>query len=262
MLLVDAFIIALIISSGGFYRLLFFITTGYGLSVSCISIYLLLLFYKNLKYSEIILSLLYIIYGFRLSYYLYQREKSKSYKEHVKSEVDKSNEVGFIPKFFIWVSVALLYICQVSPLIFSIEAKKDDSKMTYIGIFVLIFGLLLEIEADNEKKNMKKINPHKFVSNGLYKIVRCPNYLGEMIIWTGSFLFGINIYNGYFQWIIALLGYIGIIYVMLGGARRIENRQNRMYGKDKEYQEYVKKTPIIIPLIPLYSVQKYEWIRG
>ena len=49
---------------------------------------------------------------------------------------------------------------------------------------------------------------------------------------------------------------------MLGGARRIENRQNRMYGKDKEYQEYVKKTPIIIPFIPLYSVQKYEWIKG
>ena len=152
MLLVDAFIIALIISSGGFYRLLFFITTGYGLSVSGISIYLLFLFYKNLKYSEIILSLLYIIYGFRLSYYLYQREKTASYKERLKPEVDKSNDAGFIPKLCIWLSVSLLYICQVSPLIFSIEAKKDDCNMTYIGIIVLIFGLLLEIKADNEKK--------------------------------------------------------------------------------------------------------------
>ena len=71
-----------------------------------------------------------------------------------------------------------------------------------------------------------------------------------------------TVYSGYFQWIIALLGYIGIIYIMIGGARRIEKRQNRTYGKDKEYQEYVKKTPIIIPFVPLYSVQKYEWIKG
>ena len=34
------------------------------------------------------------------------------------------------------------------------------------------------------------------------------------------------------------------------------------YGNDPEYQAYVKKTPILIPLLPIYSVAKYEWLKA
>ena len=47
---------------------------------------------------------------------------------------------------------------------------------------------------------------------------------------------------------------------MFSGARRLEIRQNKCYSKDNEYKEYVKNTPIIIPLIPIYSVEKYTWL--
>ncbi|HKM22591.1 MAG TPA: hypothetical protein VJZ01_11195 [Lachnospiraceae bacterium] len=53
-----------------------------------------------------------------------------------------------------------------------------------------------------------------------------------------------------------------IVYIMFGGARRLEIRQNKNYGNDPEYQAYVKKTPIIIPLLPLYSVAKYKFLLG
>ena len=226
MLLLNIYCIALIMTFRGFFDFLFFISIGYGLSISSISLYLLI-FSKNLKYSEIILSLIYIIYGFRLAIFLILREyKSKTYNEKIKSEVDKTHTIGFIPKIFIWLSVALLYICQTSPLTFSVESNEEDGKCTYIGIIILIFGLLLEIIADNQKSNMKKKNPNKLVTSGLYKIVRCPNYLGEIIFWTGSFIFGLNIHKNYFQWVIALYGFIGIIFVIFGGARRIEIRQN------------------------------------
>ena len=49
---------------------------------------------------------------------------------------------------------------------------------------------------------------------------------------------------------------------MFGGARRLELRQNRNYGADPEYQAYVKKTPILLPLVPFYSVAKYKWLVG
>jgi len=32
-------------------------------------------------------------------------------------------------------------------------------------------------------------------------------------------------------------------------------------GIDPEYQAYVKKTPILIPLLPI-SVAKYEWLKA
>ena len=81
-----------------------------------------------------------------------------------------------------------------------------------------------------------------------------------MTFWTGVFISGIGSNIGVWQWIAAVVGYVGIIYVMFGGARRLEMRQNRTYGDDPEYQAYVKKTPIMIPLIPLYSVEKYKWL--
>ena len=62
------------------------------------------------------------------------------------------------------------------------------------------------------------------------------------------------------QWIVSALGYLSIVYIMFGGARRLEIRQNKNYGKDPEYQAYVKSVPILVPFIPLYSVEKYKWL--
>jgi steroid 5-alpha reductase family enzyme len=91
-------------------------------------------------------------------------------------------------------------------------------------------------------------------------LVRCPNYFGELLFWTGCALGGIPVYRGPVQWIIVLAGYIGIIYVMFSGARRLEIRQNKNYGGDPEYRKYVKSVPILVPFIPLYSVEKYKWL--
>ena len=71
---------------------------------------------------------------------------------------------------------------------------------------------------------------------------------------------GLNILTGVGQWCLALLGYFGIVYVMFSGARRLEVRQNKNYGADPEYQAYVKSTPILLPFIPLYSVEKYTFL--
>ena len=90
--------------------------------------------------------------------------------------------------------------------------------------------------------------------------MRCPNYLGEMIFWTGVFVSGLNVYHNALEWICALIGYLGIIYVMFGGARRLEIRQDKNYGNDPEYIAYKNSTPIMIPFIPLYSVKKHKWL--
>ncbi len=41
---------------------------------------------------------------------------------------------------------------------------------------------------------------------------------------------------------------------MFSGTRRLELRQDKNYGKDNECQKYSNKTPILLLLIPLYSV--------
>jgi steroid 5-alpha reductase family enzyme len=124
----------------------------------------------------------------------------------------------------------------------------------------MIIGLIIESLADLQKNKAKKVNPNRFVDTGLYKLVRCPNYLGEMLFWTGVFISGLASLNGIGQLIVCLIGYLGIIYVMFSGARRLEIRQNKNYGKDPEYKNYVKTVPILLPFITLYSVEKHKWL--
>ena len=264
MLFLRIFLISCLISAIGFKKLIYFISYGYGLSISGLGLYLLLS-NKGLTIEDIILGILYIIYGIRLSTFLFLRNQKQSYKKKVIDKIEIKKEPNFFVKIIIWLSCALLYSCQSAPLGYRIISPKKETEnktLLYISFITSIIGFFIEIIADNQKSSAKKINPNRFVDTGLYKIVRCPNYFGEIIFWTGNFISGFNIYVGFSQWFITFLGYAGIVYVMFSGARRIEINQNKYYGKDEKYKEYVKKTPILIPFLPLYSVEKYSWLRG
>lgn len=146
-------------------------------------------------------------------------------------------------------------------MLYRLENKSGTDICTWIGAGVMAFGLAFETLADLQKNQAKQVNPGRFVDTGLFKIVRCPNYLGEMLFWTGTLISGLTTLKGR-QWALALLGYAGIIYVMFSGARRLEIRQNKHYGNDPEYQKYAKTVPIMVPFIPLYSVEKHKWLVG
>ena len=262
MLFLKTFSISLLADSVGFKKFSYFISLGYGLSVAAIGLFLLII-QKNLKLGELLLGILYILYGLRLGIFLLIRDlKNSNYNQKMSEERKNIKNVSFIGKIMIWVSCALLYTCQTSPFTFRIISLKKDDIIIYIGIIISFIGFLLEAIADNQKNSAKKINPNRFVDSGLYRIVRCPNYLGEILFWTGNFISGTSIYNGYVQWGIAIFGYFCIIYVMLGGTRKLEIRQNNSYGKDIEYQNYIESTPILFPFIPLYSVEKCKWLKG
>ena len=130
--------------------------------------------------------------------------------------------------------------------------------VTIIGMVISVLGLVLESVADHQKTIQKKENPNMVATKGLYKIVRCPNYLGEIIFWTGVFVAGVATYTGAGQWIIAIIAFICIVYIMFNGAQRLEKRQMKRYGNDEEYNTYANKTPIIIPLLPIYHLNKIE----
>lgn len=253
--------VALVVSSIGFKNYVWFISLGYGFSIAAEGIAMPIIYHKSLSVATIILSSLLIVYGFRLSGYLAIRGvKSASYKKHMTNEIKDGKTVPFGVKIAIWVTCAILYLTQVLPILYRYSNQACDSVMSYVGIGIMAFGLILESAADIQKNQAKKKNPSRFVDTGLYRIVRCPNYLGEMIFWTGVFLSGIGTLSGFWQWFLSIVGYLGIIYVMFSGARRLEIRQNKNYGNDKEYQAYVKKVPILLPLIPLYSVEKCKFL--
>ena len=255
------FAAAMIISSIGFKNYVWFISIGYGLSIAAEGLMMLVLYRQGLTLGTVACAVLFVIYGLRLGGYLAFREwKSSSYKKNMTGEIKDGKTVPFGVKIAIWTTCALLYVTQVAGVFYRFHNGSGTNTWTYIGAAVMLFGIVLETAADIQKNAAKKVNPRRFVDTGLYRIVRCPNYLGEMIFWTGTVLSGIGSVHGIGQWSVVLVGYIGIIFVMFSGARRLEVRQNKNYGTDPEYQKYVKTVPILLPFIPLYSVEKHKWL--
>ncbi len=258
-----AFAVALVMCAVGYKKFVWFISIGYGFAVAGIGVAMLIMFFNKLEIVTVILSILCIVYGLRLGLYLLRRElKSKSYQTTMKTEIKDGSEMKFIAKFFIWVSCGILYVCQTCPILFRLQNGVKTDAAAIIGTVIMAFGIILESASDYTKNKFKQKNPKRFCDVGLFKIVRCPNYLGEVLIWTGVFVSGVTALNGAWQWICAIAGYVAIVYIMFGGARRLEIRQNKNYGDDPEYQAYVKEVPILLPLIPLYSVEKYKWLVG
>ena len=255
------FIIALIFSAVGFKKYVWFISIGYGFAVAAIGAFLIIYFGAEDGPLPVLAAALLVVYGLRLGGYLSYRElKSSSYNKKMKTEIKDGKGMSFAAKCGIWISAALLYACETSPIAFRIDNGSEVNGWLVAGMIIMVTGLCIETAADLQKNAAKKKNPGRFVDTGLYKLVRCPNYFGEMLFWTGVFITGITSNMGAGQWIAAIAGYVGIIYVMFGGARRLEMRQDRTYKDDPEYWEYKKKTPIMIPFIPLYSVSKYKWL--
>ena len=249
----------------GFYKFVYFLSIGYGFAIAGGGIAVFIMYLINPTATPLWIVLvetaLFIAYGIRLSGFLLVRElKNVSFRKTdvAKDTLAKNNEKK-MPIFVlatIWVTVAILYTAQVSPMLFRVVNASNDIVVPVIGFVISIFGLVLESIADNQKSAQKKERPDMVATKGLYRIVRCPNYLGEIIFWTGVFVSGITAYKNIGQWIIAILAYICIVYIMFNGAQRLEKRQMGRYGDNKEYNDYANKTPIIIPLLPIYHLNK------
>lgn len=256
-------IVALVISAIGFKKFVWFISLGYGFSIAGLGIAMMIMFHASLNPVTVILAVLCVIYGCRLGGYLMIREiKSTSYQATMKNDIKDGSSMNIVLKIVVWVSCALLYCCEAAPIFFRMKHNAPVDAVAVVGAVIMALGIILESASDFTKNQFKKKNPHSFCNVGLFKIVRCPNYLGEVLIWTGVFVSGVTALSGVIEWIAAIAGWVCIVYIMFGGARRLELRQNRNYGDNPEYQEYVKTTPILIPLIPLYSVAKYKWLVG
>ena len=99
---------------------------------------------------------LFIAYGARLSGFLLIREfKNATFKKtDVAKDTLAKNGEKKMPVFVlavIWVFVSVLYVAQVSPMLFRYDNASADVIVPVVGFAVSVFGLILESIADKQK---------------------------------------------------------------------------------------------------------------
>tara|TARA_E500000178_G_scaffold279016_1_gene278666 strand:+ start:2640 stop:3479 length:840 start_codon:yes stop_codon:yes gene_type:complete len=229
------FIPAFIYKTEKFYDL-----TG-SLSYITIIFYVLVSSYNGvINFGNIILSLLIIIWTLRLGTFLFLRIKKAGEDKRFR-EIKKSFSWFFMAFTFsgMWVSICAL--CALTGISNGIEL----TGVTYIGILLFVIGLTLEIIADTQKTNFRKIkdNEDKFITTGLWKYSRHPNYLGEIILWIGVAIISYSSLeiNQLFTLISPIFTYLLLVYV--SGINLLEKSGEKKWGNLKEYRKYKKDTP-------------------
>ena len=256
-------VVSLVLCCIGFYRFVWFMSVGYGFSVAGLgaAMFVMSLVRGQFSIPFTILCALMVVYGLRLGLFLFIREmKNVRYREKMK-EVGGDTKVPAFVAAFMWLFCGAIYVMQASGPVYRLLNNSGVNAAMIIGSVISAIGIVIEALADKQKSEAKEKNPNMPAMHGLYKMCRCPNYFGEIIFWTGLLISGIGAISGW-QWLPAIVGYVEIVFVMLSGAKRVETRHIKHYGKSEEYNAYADSTPLLFPLIPIYHVTNAEKIAA
>lgn len=120
------------------------------------------------------------------------------------------------------------------------------------GVVVFAFGFVIEVVADRQKRNFRTDPTHagRFISHGLWSWSRHPNYFGEIVLWIGIFMIAAPALIGW-QWV-TILSPLFVIFLLtrVSGIPMLEQRGQKRWGDDPEYQAYVARTSVLVPLPP------------
>ncbi|MBN1416747.1 MAG: DUF1295 domain-containing protein [Bacteroidales bacterium] len=112
-----------------------------------------------------------------------------------------------------------------------------------IALILTLSGIVIEMVADRQLTNFLRNRKDKaFLSSGLWKYSRHPNYFGEILFWIGLFTFSLQINTFYWY---TLSGPIAMI--LMFSLISVPMMDKRMLERKSGYQEYKQKTSALVP---------------
>ena len=118
-----------------------------------------------------------------------------------------------------------------------------------LGAILWTAGFCLEVVADRQKSafNANPANEGKWIDEGLWSLSRHPNYLGEIMLWSGIALFGVPCFSGMegLAWVSPIFVYI--LLTKVSGVPILDRRALEKWGEDAAYLQYRENTPQILP---------------
>ena len=187
-----------------------------------------------------------ILYGIRLGLFTWHRYRSESYADRAKQSLNKANAIPLPLVVVIWLFVSsLMFFVMFNAWI---VASSDHVNVTvWLATVVMAIGLAIETIADRQKQDVKRINKDGFCTVGLYRNIRHPNYLGEIIFHMGLYWGMVSSSEQLYPLILGGLGTGWMLLMMYSQAAVLDRHQQTRYGDEKEFQDYRASTGMLSP---------------
>ncbi|CAG2221453.1 Cytochrome c-b,Cytochrome c, somatic B,Cytochrome c, testis-specific,Cytochrome c,Cytochrome c 2,Cytochrome c, somatic,Cytochrome c iso-1/iso-2,Cytochrome c-2,Cytochrome c, somatic A [Mytilus edulis] len=155
--------------------------------------------------------------------------------------------------WFYWTVQGVWVLLTLLPTLL-VNSKKEDQPLTkkdYIGWGLWVAGFILETVADYQKSSFRNNpdNEGQFINVGLWKMVQYPNYLGEIMMWSGLYLTSTSVLKGWEH--LAVVSPIFLTYLLtnLSGIPLQEKSAMRRYGSNPDFLKHIQNTKKLIPFI-------------
>lgn len=199
------------------------------------------------SHREWLISLLVVIWAFRLSSFLFLRI-------HRTGKDGRFDDLKTSPVRFLvpWTLQGLwVFLTMNVVIVINSQASPAPSLGIWdgIGLALWLLGFGIEAIADYQKTafNAAPENSGRWIEGGLWSLSRHPNYLGEILLWTGIACFGIPCFTGLemLAWISPLFVYL--LLTKISGVPLLDKRAMAKWENDPEYQQYRANTPELFP---------------
>jgi steroid 5-alpha reductase family enzyme len=222
----------------------FFDLTG---SLTYISVTIIaVIFSKGADVRSILLAALVVIWAIRLGTFLFGRIR-KAGKD------DRFDEIK--PSFFrflnVWTIQGLWVTFTMAAALVAIttSARKELDAFAIVGFLIWVFGFAIEVAADAQKSRFSAnpANKGNFIQTGLWSRSRHPNYFGEIVLWVGVAIIALPVLQGW-QWVAMISPFfVTLLLTRVSGVPLLENKADKKWGGQEDYESYKKKTPVLIP---------------
>ncbi len=190
-----------------------------------------------------------IIWALRLGSFLFMRIQADG--KDIRFDEIKINPMRFLVAWTL--QGAWVFLTSASALaIITSTTRLPLGIFAYIGMIIWVIGFAIEVAADGQKKQFRRNpdNKGKFINVGLWSWSRHPNYFGEITLWTGITIMSLPLLSGW-QWVTLISPiFVIILLTKISGIPTLQRTAKKRWGDDKDYQDYVKNTSLLIPLPP------------
>lgn len=217
---------------------------GWGTGFIFITIFTL--FAKETDFRKILFSSLILIWGGRLSIYIFFRNRGRGEDFRYQNFRNKWNHFQLRSYFQIFILQGLIMLIVSLPIIrVNSAAPRSIGFYDTIGLIFFLCGFLFEVIGDQQMSQFKKQpeNAGKLMVTGLWQYTRHPNYFGEALLWWGIWLFAIPEVNGLFTIIAPIT--ITLLLRFVSGVPMLEKK----YDGRPDWEAYKEKTPVFFPFM-------------